>query len=38
MLCNDFARLGYQDVVVDVGVQMTYDWRLAREMLAREFV
>jgi hypothetical protein len=34
MLCNDFARLGYDYVVVDAGVQLTYDWNLAREMMA----
>jgi hypothetical protein len=36
MLCNDFARLGYDYVVVDAGVQLTYDWNLAREMMACE--
>ena len=36
MVCNDFARLGYDYVVVDAGVQLTYDWNLAREMMARE--
>jgi hypothetical protein len=34
MVCNDFARLGYDYVVVDAGVQLTYDWNLAREMMA----
>lgn len=37
MVCNDFARLGYDYVVVDAGVQLTYDWNLAREMMAREY-
>lgn len=38
MLCNDFARLGYDYVVVDAGVQLTYDWNLAREMMACECI
>lgn len=34
MLCDDFARMGYQDVVVDAGVQVAYSFELAREMMA----
>eukprot|EP00879_Flechtneria_rotunda_P021543 GHRR01022706.1.p1 GENE.GHRR01022706.1~~GHRR01022706.1.p1 ORF type:complete len:543 (+),score=179.88 GHRR01022706.1:277-1905(+) len=34
LLCEDYARLGYDYVVVDAGVQMAYDWELAREMMA----
>lgn len=34
LLCEDFARLGYSHVVVDAGVQLAYDWGLAREMAA----
>lgn len=37
MVCNDFARLGYDYVIVDAGVQLTYDWNLAREMMACEW-
>jgi hypothetical protein len=33
-MCNDFARLGFNNVVVDAGVQLSYDWELAREMSA----
>lgn len=36
MLCDDFARLGYKKVVVDAGVQLSYDWHIAKEMSARE--
>jgi hypothetical protein len=35
-MCEDFARLGYQYVVVDAGVQVTYELSLAREMMAGE--
>jgi hypothetical protein len=35
-MCNDFARLGFDNVVVDAGVQLSYDWHLAREMSAGE--
>jgi len=38
MVCNDFARLGYDNVVVDAGVQLTYDWDLAREMSGGELL
>eukprot|EP00775_Hariotina_reticulata_P009880 gene9880-10038_t len=34
LMCEDFARLGYQYVVVDAGVQVTYELPLAREMMA----
>ncbi|WIA40022.1 hypothetical protein OEZ86_013446 [Tetradesmus obliquus] len=34
LLCDDFARLGFERVVVDAGVQVAYDWGLAREMMA----
>uniref|UniRef100_A0A383W3A8 Uncharacterized protein n=1 Tax=Tetradesmus obliquus TaxID=3088 RepID=A0A383W3A8_TETOB len=36
LLCDDFARLGFERVVVDAGVQVAYDWGLAREMMAGE--
>jgi alpha-1,3-mannosyltransferase len=36
LLCEDFARLGFDRVVVDAGVQVAYDWGLAREMMAGE--
>jgi hypothetical protein len=30
------ARLGYDYVVVDAGVQLAYDWNIAREIMACE--
>jgi hypothetical protein len=36
LLCEDFARLGFDRVVVDAGVQVAYDWGLAREMMSGE--
>jgi hypothetical protein len=36
MLCDDFARLGYHDVVVDAGVQLSYNRDTSKEMIARE--
>lgn len=38
LVCEDFARLGFERVVVDAGVQVAYDWHLAREMMAGEGV
>eukprot|EP00775_Hariotina_reticulata_P004378 gene4378-4630_t len=32
LMCEDFARLGYQYVVVDPSVQMTYELHLARDL------
>ncbi|WIA15600.1 hypothetical protein OEZ85_002227 [Tetradesmus obliquus] len=34
LVCDDFARLGFDRVVVDAGVQVAYKWGLAREMMA----
>lgn len=34
LLCDDYARLGYTNVVIDGGVQLAYDYSLAREMAA----
>jgi alpha-1,3-mannosyltransferase len=38
LLCEDFARLGFDRVVVDAGVQVAYDWGLAREMMSGELL
>jgi hypothetical protein len=35
-MCEDFARLGFDRVVVDAGVQLAYNWDMAREMMAGE--
>jgi hypothetical protein len=35
-MCEDFARLGFDRVVVDAGVQVAYNWDMAKEMMAGE--
>ena len=38
LLCNDYSRLGYRNMVVDPGVRQAYDLKDAKDLYNTEWV